>query len=135
MAAMAALALMAAPNDQGSAQSPEPAAEADPAEEEAAAVATEDGAPEEQVEEEAAPEAAPEKVGKPAGGAKKPKATAAASQDVLLIWVQPGHDRYFIGQPVPVPASDAEFLRAAGRAREATDAEIKAWKDASKAAD
>lgn len=99
-----------------------PDAEADPAKEEAAAIPAEDETAAEKAEEEAVLD-------------KKVEEEAAASQDVLLIWVQPGHDRYFIGQPVPVPASDAEFLRAAGRAREATDAEIKAWKDASKAAD
>lgn len=118
MASCAALALMAAPNDQGGAPPPDPEAEAEAA----------------KAEEKAAAEAAAAKKAEDEAAPREAEAKAAASNKaVLLIWVQPGHERYFIGQPVEFPAADAESLRTAGRAREASKAELKAWKAGKKA--
>jgi len=136
MASCAALALMAAPNDQGGAPTPDPEAEARAAEEAAAAAAEAEAAAAKAEEEAAAEAAAAKKAEEEAAAAREAEAKAAASnKSVLMIWVQPGHERYFIGQPVEFPAADAEFLRTAGRAREASKAELKAWKVGKKAAE
>jgi len=138
LAACSALALMAAPNDQGGDAGAEAArkAEEDAAEAEAAAAAKaeEDEAAKKAEDEAAAEAAAAAKKAEEDAAAKKADAQAAAGRKpVLLIWVQPGHESYFIGQPVEFPAADAEFLRAAGRARDPSKGELKAWKDARKA--
>ncbi len=137
MAACSALALMAAPNDQGAGQNPPD--NPPPAEDETGGA--DDAAAEEaankKAEDEAAAEAeAAKKKAAEEADAKKAEALVAAGKKlVLMIWVQPGHESYFIGQPVEFPAADAEFLRSAGRARDPSKGELKAWKDAKKAAE
>ncbi|WP_296167996.1 hypothetical protein [uncultured Brevundimonas sp.] len=52
---------------------------------------------------------------------------------VAIIWVQPGHETFGIGQMITVPAKQAEELRGAGRARYASEAEVAAAGDADQA--
>ena len=64
------------------------------------------------------------KMAEKAEGAKaKPK------NAVVMVWVQPGHETFGIGRMIRTPTELGEQLRAAGRARFASDAEIEAAGD------
>ena len=145
LAACAALATMSPSNDKGgpdllSGQGGNP----DPAQAEAdAKAAAEAAAAQVEADAKAAAEAAAAKAAKPAKPAKAVKAspspapaapasaTTAPAEDApashtAMIWVQPGHERFAIGELTWATDADAEGLRAAGRAREATSEELKA---------
>lgn len=72
----------------------------------------------------------------PVGNAKgadvsPPNKVAAASKAgkrVHMVWVQPGHETLGVGQLIAVPTDSGEALRSAGRARFASEAEVKAAK-------
>ncbi|SFK41713.1 hypothetical protein [Caulobacter sp. UNC279MFTsu5.1] len=49
---------------------------------------------------------------------------------VAVVWAQPGHEMVAIGALLSVPEDEAEALRAAGRARFASEAEVEAGGDA-----
>ncbi len=49
---------------------------------------------------------------------------------VAVVWAQPGHEMVAIGALLSVPEDEAENLRAAGRARFASEAEVEAAGDA-----
>jgi hypothetical protein len=71
----------------------------------------------------------------PPVNAKEAKAAAKEAKGrkpgdkIYLVWVQPGHEHYGIGMMLRAPGELGENLRAAGRARYASDAEIKAGQD------
>ncbi|KQZ31721.1 hypothetical protein [Caulobacter sp. Root1472] len=48
---------------------------------------------------------------------------------VAVVWAQPGHEMVAIGALLSVPEDEAEALRAAGRARFASEAEVEAGGD------
>lgn len=84
-----------------------------------------------EAEAQAASEAVVAKPAKPARSAKTPKSAQVPGEDATashtaMIWVQPGHERFAIGELIWATDADAEGLRAAGRAREATPEELKA---------
>ncbi|ADK99392.1 ribonuclease G [Brevundimonas subvibrioides] len=60
----------------------------------------------------------------------KDEAAKASSthKKTSIVWVQPGHETLGIGQLLTTSPHEAEALRAAGRARYASEAEIKAAK-------
>lgn len=60
----------------------------------------------------------------------KKAAAEKAGKKTYIVWVQPGHETLGIGQLVTTSADEAETLRAAGRARLASEAEVKAAKAA-----
>lgn len=66
---------------------------------------------------------------KAAKSAKAPKAAPAAAAKAgrtghkAMIWVQPGHEAFSIGELIHAPEDEAEGLRSAGRARYATPEE------------
>lgn len=92
-----------------------------------------------------APQTASDKTPAPAKDTPDPKAVGnakdqdpsppAARSDAIKkgksaygVWVQPGHETLGIGQLILTPGDELEVLRAAGRARYASEAEVKAGK-------
>lgn len=136
MASGAALACLAAATDTGAA--PDPIKKADPAPAPQTADQVQPAAPQPDPAPGAvgnAPDAdpnAPTNAGDAAEAAKSAGAAKAASthKKTFVVWVQPGHETLGIGQLVTTGPHEAETLRAAGRARYASEAEIKAAKDA-----
>lgn len=53
----------------------------------------------------------------------------SGGKGVHMVWVQPGHESLGIGQMILVSKAEAETLRGAGRARYASEPEVKAGKD------
>ena len=98
-----------------------------------------DSAPQPQTADQTPPEQpqtdpAPGAVGNdPKGDPNAPTKKAAAEKagkKTYIVWVQPGHETLGIGQLVTTSSDEAETLRAAGRARYASEAEVKAAKAA-----
>lgn len=128
-AASAALVLMAADTGSGTGGSGAAgAAGADP-------IKKADPTPQPQTATEKPPaEPSPDPQPNAVGNAKKAdpsppnKASEAnkVGKRVHMVWVQPGHESLGIGQMIAVPTKDGEALRGAGRARYASDAEVKA---------
>ena len=128
-AAPAALALMAA--DTGGGSGGAPGDNADP-------ILKSDPTPQpqtggEQPPAEPSPDPRPAAVGNAKKADPSPPNKAAdagkAGKRVHMVWVQPGHESLGIGQMIAVPARDGEVLRGVGRARYASDAEVKAATD------
>lgn len=123
----AALALMSADtgSGSGSAGEPDPIEKADPA---PAPKTADEVAPAEPQ-----PDPAPAPVGNAPGEDVDPpvnrKHANRQAKKIVLVWVQPGHETFGIGQIIRVDAEQAESLRSAGRARYASDAEVKAAGD------
>ncbi|MDP3853157.1 hypothetical protein [Phenylobacterium sp.] len=141
---MAACAAAALSPDKDAGHSPKPAAPpaagADP-------VAKADAAPAPLSADEVAPaepradpapaaegNAAGADVSAPTNAADAKKAAKAAkagdSKSVVMVWAQPGHETFGIGMMIRTPTELGENLRSAGRARYASEAEIKAAGDA-----
>lgn len=140
-ASMAALATaaFAPPSDQGGA-APDPIGKSDPAPAPLSADQVKPAEP--------APEPSTGAAGNAPGGdpnppanAKKAKAAAksaakaqpeakpaksAPANPLVMVWVQPGHEKFGIGKMIRTPAEVGENLRSAGRARYASEAEIEA---------
>lgn len=78
------------------------------------------------------PDPAPGAVGNAAKGDPNPptkKATAEKEgKKTYIVWAQPGHETIGVGQILTTTPEEAELLRAAGRARYASEAEVKAAK-------
>jgi|GEM_PF-6755803 len=55
---------------------------------------------------------------------KEPKKPVDDHASGGVIWVQPGHPQYAVGQYVPADAATASTLRAKGYARHATEDEV-----------
>jgi hypothetical protein len=118
-ACAAAMALYAPETDAGSAGSGTPSQEPLPE----PGVAAVGNAPDANVNPPttaAEAKAAGKAAGKPAKGGQ------AAGKRVFMVWVQPGHDTLSIGQLIDLPEAEGDALRGAGRARYASEAEIKA---------
>ncbi|HCW49221.1 MAG TPA: hypothetical protein DGP25_04050 [Brevundimonas sp.] len=64
-----------------------------------------------------------------------PEAAVKTGKKTFCVWVQPGHDALGVGQIFTTPPAKAEMLRGAGRARFASEAEIKAAKKGDVAVD
>lgn len=120
-ASASALALMAPPVDAG-----------------ADSIKKSDPAPQPKTAAETAP-AEPRKDPEPNAAGNDPKgdpnapttaadAEKAAKGRVYMVWVQPGHETLGIGQMIAVRKAEGELLRGVGRARYASDAEVKAGK-------
>ena len=60
----------------------------------------------------------------------KKSAAEKEGKRTYMVWVQPGHETLGIGQMLTTSADEAETLRSAGRARYASEAEVKAAKAA-----
>ena len=75
------------------------------------------------------PDPAPGAVGNaPKADPNAPTKKSAAEKEgkkTYIVWVQPGHETLGIGQMLTTSADEAETLRSAGRARYASDAEVK----------
>jgi pimeloyl-ACP methyl ester carboxylesterase len=100
------------------------------AEAEAAAKAAADQAAADAADKAAADKAAADKAAADKAAADKAAAKAAkTAAPTLIIWGEPGHEKLRCGDAIKVPADIAENLRAAGRARIASAAEIKALGD------
>lgn len=81
------------------------------------------------------PDPSPSAEGNAPDADPNPPASKAAAQKgpstkkkTFVVWAQPGHESIGIGQLFSTSEAEAEALRAAGRARYASDAEIKAAK-------
>lgn len=66
----------------------------------------------------------------PSAPTKAADAEKADKNRVYMVWVQAGHETLGIGQMIAVPKASGELLRGAGRARYASEAEVKAGKGA-----
>lgn len=125
----AALASMVAETGSGSgsgaAGEPDPIDKADPS---PAPLSADQVAPAEPQ-----PDPAPAAVGNAPGEEVDPptnrKQANRQGKKIVLVWVQPGHETFGIGKVIRVAPDQAEALRSAGRARYASDAEIKAAGD------
>lgn len=125
MGAFAALATYAAADDKGGAPDP---------------INKSDAAPAPQTADEKAPAAAQATpgavaaVGNAPGADPSPPTNAKDAnkigKKVAIVWAQPGHEVFGIGMMLRVPGEVAEAVRGAGRARYASDAEVKAAKEA-----
>ncbi|MBJ7446845.1 MAG: hypothetical protein JHC81_04860 [Brevundimonas sp.] len=125
----AAHALAFASPDTGSGTGAAPGG-ADPIDKADPAPAPQDATTTAPAEPHADPKAAP--VGNAKGADVSPPNTSATANKVgkrvYMVWVQPGHETLGVGQLIAVPKDSGESLRTAGRARFASDAEVKAAK-------
>ncbi|RZJ81098.1 MAG: hypothetical protein EON88_31330 [Brevundimonas sp.] len=125
LASAAALALMAANTDAGS--KPDPIDKSDPAPQPKTA--------DEVTPAEPKPDPLPGAEGNAPGADPNPPVNAgeaakasSLTKKTVVVWVQPGHETLGIGQIFSTSPHEAESLRAAGRARYASEAEVKAAK-------
>ena len=125
LASAASLACLAASTDSGSAP-------ADP-------VAKSDPAPKPLTADQVAPSSASAEASKTAPIGPDPKAnpnpptsakaSAGSGKKTWCVWAQAGDETLAVGQIFTTGGHEAETLRSAGRARYASDAEVKAAKD------
>lgn len=121
---VAALAAMAADTGSGTGGA-DPVASSDP---------TPTPIPAEQVAPaEPAADPAPAAVGPAPGEDPNPpssrKGASKKGKRTIVVWVQPGHETFGIGQVLAMPGDEAAALRAVGRLRYASAAEVKAAGD------
>lgn len=133
LAAVSALAAMAANTGSGGA-APDPVAKADPAPHPLSADfrAPAEPSPDPGVgpTEGNAPNADPSPPSTAKEASTADKAGGKSKKPKVMVWAQPGHEQIGIGQMFSTPPDFADLLRGAGRARYASDAEVKAAKDA-----